>query len=47
MAEQARKALEENGAKVQLETYAGGHGWHNSVYGHIRKGIDWLEKTAE
>ena len=45
MAEQARKMLGEIGAKVQLETYAGGHGWRGNVYGDIRKGIDWLEKT--
>ncbi len=47
MAEQARKALEENGAKVQLETYEGGHGWRGNLYRDIRKGVDWLEKMAK
>lgn len=44
-AEQAKEALEKNGAKVQLRTYDGGHGWRGNVYGDIQDGIDWLEKN--
>jgi predicted esterase len=44
MAERAAKELEKNGAKVELKTYDGGHGWHGDVFGEIRTGIDWLEK---
>ncbi len=45
MAEQAVKALEENGAKVKLQTYDGGHGWRGPLYQHIQEGIDWLDKN--
>jgi predicted esterase len=44
MAEQAKKDLTENGAKVHLETYEGGHGWRGDVYKDIRNGVQWLEK---
>ena len=44
MAEDARDRLGENGARVELETYSGGHGWHGDVYGMIRTGVEWLEK---
>ncbi len=47
MAEQANKQLPENGAKVRLETYDGGHGWRGNVYGDIRQGMEWLEKNAK
>jgi RNA polymerase sigma factor (sigma-70 family) len=47
MAEQAKKDLAANGAKVRLETYAGGHGWRGNVYRDIRKGVDWLEENRE
>jgi predicted esterase len=47
MAEQARDALKEKGAKVQLSTYAGGHGWRGDVFGNIRQGITWLENPTE
>ncbi len=48
MAEAAQKALEENGAKVKLATYEGGHGWKGRVYVDIREGIQWLkEQTRE
>jgi predicted esterase len=43
MAEQARDRLAENGAKVRLETYEGGHGWRGNVYADIRTGVEWLE----
>ena len=45
MAEQAKNSLAENGAKVRLETYEGGHGWRGNVYHDIRNGIEWLEKN--
>jgi hypothetical protein len=35
--------LRRAGAKVQLRTYDGGHGWRGDVYGEIRRGIGWLE----
>jgi predicted esterase len=47
MAEQARDSLAENGAKVRLETYQGGHGWRGNVYNDLRKGIAWLEQNRE
>ncbi|HEY1379795.1 MAG TPA: hypothetical protein VGF55_23535, partial [Gemmataceae bacterium] len=43
MAEQAKADLAENGAKVRLERYDGGHGWRGDVYADIRSGIEWLE----
>jgi RNA polymerase sigma factor (sigma-70 family) len=43
MAEEARDELRRIGAKVELRTYTGGHGWHGDVYGEIRRGVDWLE----
>jgi predicted esterase len=45
MAEEANKSLAANGARVRLETYAGGHGWHGDVYGDIRRGVEWLEEA--
>jgi RNA polymerase sigma factor (sigma-70 family) len=45
MAEQAKTSLAENGAKVRLETYEGGHGWRGDVYNDIRSGVEWLEKN--
>jgi predicted esterase len=45
MAEQAKNSLVENGAKVRLETYAGGHGWRGNVFQDIRNGIEWLEQN--
>ena len=48
MAEQAKNSLADNGAKVRLETYQGGHGWRpNVVYNDIRHGVEWLEKNQE
>ncbi|HYO09180.1 MAG TPA: hypothetical protein VER17_09425 [Tepidisphaeraceae bacterium] len=40
----AEKVLAAAGAKAQLVTYEGGHGWHGDVFGNIRAGVDWLEK---
>ncbi len=40
--ESARDRLSAAGARTHLETYDGGHGWHGDVYGHIRRGLDWL-----
>jgi predicted esterase len=47
MAEQAKTSLAENGARVRLETYEGGHGWRGNVYRDIRQGIEWLEKNQK
>jgi len=43
-AEEARDALARAGAKVQLVTYQGGHGWSSGTpFEDIRKGVRWLE----
>jgi predicted esterase len=42
----ARNALGQNKARVTLETYKGGHGWHGDYFGEIRKGIGWLEENS-
>lgn len=44
VAKQASAALREHGARTQLETYAGGHGWRAPVYQNLRRGIRWLEE---
>ena len=43
MVEAAKKALADNGARVKLVTYEGGHGWRGNLYRDIREGIQWLE----
>ncbi len=45
MAEKARDDLKKNKAKVEFQTYAGGHGWHGDVYGTIRAGLEWLDQN--
>ena len=45
MAEQASSLLAKNGAKVELATYAGGHGWRGPIYNEIRAGLEWLEEN--
>jgi predicted esterase len=47
MAEQAKTRLAENGAKVRLDTYEGGHGWRGDLYNDIREGVERLEKNQE
>jgi predicted esterase len=46
MAEQAAKSLEQQGAKVELKKYQGGHGWRAGLYDHMREGVQWLEKNS-
>ncbi|MBI3820378.1 MAG: hypothetical protein HY286_16935 [Planctomycetes bacterium] len=46
-AETAKKELEKAGARVSLESYAGGHGWQGDVYGNIKKGIEWLAEPPK
>jgi predicted esterase len=46
MAEQARDVLTRAGAKVEFAEYDGGHGWHGDIFGNIRAGVDWLEKSV-
>jgi predicted esterase len=46
MPEMARDTLASNGAKVHLQTYPGGHGWHGDVYGMIGDGVRWLEQQT-
>jgi hypothetical protein len=45
MARKAEKELRAAGAKVELATYAGGHGWRAGLYDHLRDGFTWLEKN--
>jgi hypothetical protein len=47
MAEEAVRVLTAAGAKVQLNQYAGGHGWRGDVYPRITAAIQWLEKNAQ
>jgi len=42
----AKKMLSSAGAKVQLQTYEGGHGWHGNIFGTISTGVKWLEKNV-
>ena len=44
-AEQAQKDLAAKGAKVQLKTYEGGHGWRGDLYTDISKGLEWLAEN--
>jgi predicted esterase len=46
MAERAVKELKGAGAKVELKTYDGGHGWRGPLYDDIRAGIKWLEENS-
>jgi predicted esterase len=46
MAEQARDVLKRAGAIVEFAEYDGGHGWHGDIFGNIRAGVDWLEKSV-
>lgn len=45
MAADAEKKLTEAGAKAKLATYEGGHGWKGDVYGDIKAGFKWFEKS--
>ena len=45
--ENARKQLTAAGAKVKLETYEGGHGWHGNPHQMIRAGVKWLESQSK
>jgi predicted esterase len=46
-AEKARDALKDAGAKVELRTYEGGHGWTGDTFADIRRGFEWLEKQSK
>jgi predicted esterase len=41
----AEEKLREAGATTTLVTYEGGHGWHGDVFGMLRAGFEWLDKT--
>ena len=45
-AEKARDALAAAGARVHLQSYAGGHGWRGPVWPMMREGIKWLEERG-
>lgn len=42
----AQRLLTKAGASVELQTYGGGHGWREDPFGHIRRGVEWLEQQA-
>jgi len=44
-AEKARDELRKAGARIELSTYEGGHGWHGDVFGRIRRGFEFLERS--
>jgi predicted esterase len=41
-AEKAKEKLAAAGARVELATYEGGHGWGKTIYPDLRKGFAWL-----
>ena len=44
----AKGRLAENGATVEIKTYAGGHGWGSpSSFDDIRTGMEWLRSRTE
>lgn len=45
LAKAARDALTKAGVRTTLVDYEGGHGWKGNVYGNIRRGVEWLEKS--
>ncbi len=45
-AQLAQKEFLKAGAKTELKSYAGGHGWRGDVFGNLRGGIEWLEKNS-
>lgn len=46
MPQQAVKDLKAAGARVKLQTYAGGHGWHGDIFTQIKDGVAWLESGS-
>lgn len=45
-ADDAEKALQAAGAKVHLQRYEGGHGWHGDIWEMLGEGISWLDRQA-
>lgn len=41
-AQDADAILKRSGAKVELRSYPGGHGWQGDVYPAIKSAVDWL-----
>lgn len=44
LAERAKAALGKAGARIELATYEGGHGWNGPLFRDLRTGLEWLEK---
>lgn len=44
LAEKAKASLEKAGARANLTTYDGGHGWKGPVFRDLKSGFEWLEK---
>jgi predicted esterase len=47
MAEQAKRDLEKQGARIKLVDYEGAHGWTGPAFVDIRAGIDWLAAESK
>jgi predicted esterase len=46
MSRMAVRDLVKEGAKVELVSYEGGHGWRETRFEDIKKGMKWLEKQT-
>jgi len=44
MAQEAEATLKKVGARVEFQSYDGGHGWRGNVYGMLRQGFQWLDE---
>ena len=45
-AREAVRQLRAAKATAKLQTYKGGHGWREDPFGHIRRGVEWLESQT-
>jgi predicted esterase len=44
-AEKAQARLKREGARVELVTYQGGHGWNDAPFARMQQGFAWMEKN--
>lgn len=47
MAQKADKILKKAGARTNLVTYKGGHGFRGNIYGRMRAALQWLESDRK
>lgn len=45
-AQTAKKVLASAGARVKLQQYSGGHGWHGNIWDVLSNGIKWIEAAS-